>query len=423
MRLIYQIIIRLSIALSAVLALWAVFFYFAIIDEINDEVDDSLEDYSEQIIIRFLAGEELPSKASNSNNQYYLAEVAPEYAQSRPNISYVDSMVYIPIKRETEPARILTTIYRDDDGKYYELVVSTPTIEKKDLKESILFWIIFLYVGLLVVIILVNVWVYHHSNRPLHKLLDWMEEYQVGGQNVPLQNDTKVTEYKKLNEAAVRNMERAEEVFEAQKQFIGNASHEIQTPLAVCRNRLETLMEDESLTEGQLEEMGKIHNTLGFITKLNKTLMLLYKIDNGQFTDKQDITLNEVVRNYLRDYEEIYAFMQLHTEIKESDVLKIRMNEPLVSVLVNNLIKNSFVHNTKNGQVLIDISSSKLVVKNTGQDYPLNAKLIFERFYQVTQKNGTMGLGLSLVKSVCEMEKLTVSYRFEDGMHCFEIAV
>lgn len=119
MKLIYRIIIRLSIALSIILAVWASFFYITMIYEINDEVDDSLEDYSEQIIIRFLAGEELPSKSSNSNNQYYISEVSSEYAQSKPHISYVDSMVFIPLKMETEPARILTTIYRDEDGKYY----------------------------------------------------------------------------------------------------------------------------------------------------------------------------------------------------------------------------------------------------------------------------------------------------------------
>jgi signal transduction histidine kinase len=423
MKLISRIIIRLSIALSTVLALWAVLFYFAIIDEINDEVDDSLEDYSEQIIIRFLAGEELPSKTSNSNNQYYLAEVTSEYAQSRPSISYVDSMVYIPIKRETEPARILTTIYRDEDGKYYELVVSTPTIEKKDLKESILFWIIFLYVGLLLVIILVNVWVFHYSNRPLYKLLAWLDEYQVGGRNVPLKNKTTITEYKKLNEVAVRNMKRAEEVFETQKQFIGNASHEIQTPLAVCRNRLETLMEDETLTESQLEELGKTYNTLGYITKLNKTLMLLYKIDNRQFTEKQEVVLNDAARNYLQDYDEMYASRHIQVELKETGTLKIRMNETLANILVNNLVKNSYIHNVENGRVIVELSSSTLVVKNTGQDFALNTNLIFERFYQTAKKDGTMGLGLALVKSVCEMEKLTVFYCFEEGMHCFKITV
>ena len=97
----------------------------------------------------------------------------------------------------------------------------------------------------------------------------------------------------KLNEAAVRYAERSEQMFEQQKQFIGNASHEMQTPLAICRNRLEMLMEDENLSESQLEELMKTHQTLEHITKLNKSLLLLSKIENGQFTDTVQVEVNK----------------------------------------------------------------------------------------------------------------------------------
>lgn len=421
MNLISHIIIRLSIVLSVVLTLWATFFYLTVMDEINDEVDDSLEDYSEQILIRFLAGEELPSKSINTNNQYYVSEVTPEYAQNTPHISYRDSMVYIPYKKETEPARVLTTIYKDETGTYYELAVFTPTIEKEDLQEAILYWIIFLYIGLLIVIILVNVWVYRQSNRPLHKLLAWMDKYTVGGKNVPLRNDTDITEFKKLNEAAVRNMERAEEVFEGQKQFIGNASHEMQTPLAVCRNRLEVLMEDETLSENQLEELAKTHQMLEYITRLNKSLLLLSKIDNNQFSEKHNINLNALINKLIHDYEDVYSFMHIQTETEESGTFSVNMNEMLANILINNLIKNSYIHNRQNGRIIIEISPSALIVKNTGQEFALNPKLIFERFYQENKKDGSSGLGLALVKSICDMERLHIRYYFEDKLHCFEI--
>ena len=111
MKLIYYIILRITIALTLILTVWAVFFYVTMIDEVNDEVDDSLEDYSETIIIRALAGEELPSQNNGSNNQYYLKEITKEYAKSQEDTQYKDSMVYIVEKEETEPARILTTIF------------------------------------------------------------------------------------------------------------------------------------------------------------------------------------------------------------------------------------------------------------------------------------------------------------------------
>lgn len=112
MKLIYYIILRITLALTLILTVWAIFFYVTMIDEVNDEVDDALEDYSETIIIRALAGEELPSKTNGSNNQYYMMEVSKEYAESREDIQYKDSMVYIEEKGETEPARILTTIFK-----------------------------------------------------------------------------------------------------------------------------------------------------------------------------------------------------------------------------------------------------------------------------------------------------------------------
>lgn len=100
------------------------------IDEVNDEVDDSLEDYSKQSLSAHWQERELPSKNNGSNNQYYLKEITKEYAKSREDIQYKDSMVYIVEKEETEPARILTTIFKDDEDRYYELTVSTPSIEK-----------------------------------------------------------------------------------------------------------------------------------------------------------------------------------------------------------------------------------------------------------------------------------------------------
>ena len=302
MKLIYRIVIRISLLLILVLGVWAVFFYMAMMDEVNDEVDDSLEDYSEVIIIRTLAGEELPSQNTGSNNQYYLREVTEEYADSREDITYKDSMVYIVEKGETEPARILTTIFKDDENRFYELTVSTPSIEKEDLTAAIRNWMIFLYVALLLVIIVVNVWVFQQSMRPLYVLLHWLDGYRIGSKNKPLENDTQITEFRKLNEAAIRNAERSEQLFEQQKQFIGNASHEIQTPLAICRNRLEMMMEDESLSESQLEELMKTHQTLEHITKLNKSLLLLSKIDNGQFTETVELELNELLKQYLDDY-------------------------------------------------------------------------------------------------------------------------
>lgn len=422
MKLIYHTIFRLSLVLTAILTIWAIFFYITMIDEINDEVDDALEDYSETIIIRALAGEELPSGHIGSNNQYYLTEVSQEYAKSQSDIQYKDSMVYIIEKGETEPARILTTIFRDGQGKYHQLTVSTPSIEKEDLKKSIQLWIIFLYVALLLCIILVSIWVFYRNMRPLYILLHWMDEYQTGKNNTPLRNNTKITEFQKLNDAVVRYTERTEQIFEQQKQFIGNASHEIQTPLAICRNRLEMLMEDDSLSEKQLEELIKTHQTLEYITKLNKSLLLLTKIDNKQFSDTKNLELNTHLKQYIEDYKEVYQYKNIQVNIEETGHFYINMNESLSTVLLTNLLKNAFVHNIDEGIIQIIITTDSIIFKNTGIKHPLDREHIFERFYQGNKKEGSTGLGLAIVDSICQLQHLKLQYSFEEEKHCFKIS-
>lgn len=422
MKLIYYIILRITLALTLILTVWAIFFYVTIIDEVNDEVDDSLENYSEVIIIRTLTGEELPAKNSGSNNQYYLTEVTKEYAESHDDIQYKDSMVYIVEKEETEPARILTTIFENDEGRYYELTVSTPNIEKDDLKEAIQVWVIFLYITLLLCIIIISTWVFYRNMKPLYVLLHWMDNYQTGKKNTSLNNETQITEFRKLNDAAIRYAERTEQIFEQQKQFIGNASHEIQTPLAICRNRLEMLMEDESLSENQLEELVKTHQTLEHITKMNKSLLLLTKIDNGQFTDAKELNLNVLLKQYLNDYKEVYDYRRIEIDLVEQGIFKATMNESLAVALLTNLLKNAFVHNIDGGDIHIRLTSDHIVFQNTGADQPLDGEHIFERFYQGNRKEGSTGLGLAIADSICRLQHLNLRYYFEQGKHCFEVS-
>ena len=241
MKLFYRVFLHLSIGIVLVLTVWAVYFYMAMVSEINDEVDDSLEDYSELIIMRSLAGETLPSHDSGTNNQYRLNEVSKEYVGSHPTICYRDTMVYIEAKKETEPARILTTIFKDKEEQYYELEVSVPTIEKADLRNAILLMIVGLYMVMLLAFLIIHIWVFRRSMKPFYRLLQWLDANRLGNKYEPLQNPTDIQEFRQLNEAVIQYATHSESLLEQQKQFIGHASHELQTPLAICRNRIEML--------------------------------------------------------------------------------------------------------------------------------------------------------------------------------------
>lgn len=423
MKLLYRITSRISVALLILFAVWGTVFYYIMIDEINDETDDALEDYSEYIITRALGGEELPDKDNGTNNSYHIKEVTAEYASRTPGVQYLDEMVYIYNKKETEPARILKTIFKDREDRYFELSVSFPTVEKKDLKETILHWIIILYVILLLAIILVNAWVLQRSMRPLYVLLDWLNKLTLGKKIPPLKNETNVTEFHRLNEAMLHSAERNAAMYEQQSLFIGHASHELQTPVAICQNRLEMLADDPTLTEKQLAEILKTRQMLEHISRLNRTLLLLTKVENRQFPDSTDININILLKKLSADFGEAYEYKKIELLMEEKADLHVCMNESLASVLFSNLLKNAYIHNLHGGKVEVFVTSEGVDISNTATGGALNPDYIFQRFYREQGKDTSAGLGLSLAESICRLYNLDITYSFANGMHHFRVKI
>ncbi len=421
MKLFHNVMLHVSVASVFIMTAWAVFFYWAIIDEVNDEVDDSLEDYSESLIIRYLNGEDMPSLNNGSNNQFYMYDVSQEYAETYSQISYRDEMVYIDEKLEYEPARILMTIFKTDTG-YKELVVYTPTIDKLDLQRSILGWIVALYAGILLILLLLNVWIFRRNMKPLYVLLSWFNNYKIGSGYKPLSNKTKITEFKELYHAVTMSAQRNEKLYEQQKMFIGNASHEMQTPLAICLNRLEMLMEDENLTEKQMEEIAKTHQTLENITRMNKSLLLLCKIENGQYADVKEVSVNSLVSQYVDTFSDVYSYKNITVKVTEMSSLSMQINESLAIILVSNLLKNAYLHNCENGNIDVVISEKDFTVSNTGES-ALDSSKIFTRFYQGSKKEGSTGLGLALIHTICRANNISISYEFRDKMHVFKVSL
>ena len=161
------------------------------------------------------------------------------------------------------------------------------------------------------------------------------------------------------------------------RNCLSGISHEMQTPLAICRNRLEMLMEDETLTEKQLSELiktqlselMKTHRTLENLTRLNKSLLLLCKIENRQFTDVKSLCLNELLLQYLDDYKEVYAYRHVQVEVHVEECFRLEMSESLATVLLTNLLKNAFVHVTEGGVIALSFTASSFRISNTGDAY------------------------------------------------------
>ncbi len=421
MKLIFRIALRLSAALLPLLALWAGLFYYALMGQIRDETDDALWDYSELVILRMLGGERLPQLNEGSNNSYSITPVDSLYAATHPRLEYYDAEVYIPEKEETEPARVMTTLFQDEDGLYYELKVATPTFEKDDLLATIFGWVVFLYLVLLVTVIGITILVFQRSMRPLYDLLEWLDDYLPGGKNRPVPNRTRIEEFRRLNLAAQQAVDRSEALYQQQKQFIGNASHELQTPLAVLSGRMEWLLDHTELTEEQMGEVLQMQRTLKHLSRLNKTLLLLTKIDNRQFPESTTVDIAALVREQQELYGEIFSARDIHWSVSLPESFPVRMNESLASVLVTNLMKNACLHSEPGAEVQVRLENRTLTVSNPGAA-PLDQEQVFKRFYQGAKKEGSNGLGLALVKAVADYYGLSIAYRFLEGRHCFSVS-
>lgn len=431
MKLVKRIILRSSLVLIIVLSVWAIMFYAAMMNEVTDEIDDSLDLYTEMVITRLLAGKEIPNTDNGTNNSYYLKTISREYADTHSHRSFTDEMLYIESKRETEPARVMRTIFQRADGTYNELTVMTPTIEKQDLRESIAYWVMGLYGMVILTIIVVNGWIVSQNMKPLYHLLNWLDRYNINEQTPPLDNPTKVTEFRKLNDTIVRFSQRNRELFEQQKRFIGDASHELQTPLAICQSRLEMLCDTE-LTEEQMGEVLKTLQTLDHLSELNRSLLFLSKIDNKQFPETTDVDVLSLVEETQREYQRIAVKKGVEVKVEKQKLSQgfapgniglsaWHMNPSLAKALIENLLRNAIVHNIEGGVVEIYVSKEKLTIANTGEDGALNSEHIFDRFYKTRGKEGSTGLGLAIVSAICHLYNLKVSYEYHDNKHYFMV--
>ena len=410
----------LCLLLFFLIGIWGVFFYFAIIDEIMDETDDTLENYREIIVNKMLMNPDLLKGQKNIMDSYAIRPITDEEAEEYEEDFY-DSMAYIETEDDYEPVRVMKSCFLASDDNYYELEVRISTLERDDMVEAIFKYLLTLYVLLLLCIILGTYFVLKKSFKPLYKLLHWLDGI-VPGKPVPsLDNETKITEFKKLNESALAMSRRSEQAYREQKQFIENAAHELQTPLAISRGKLELLAENRNLSEEQLAEIDELYRTLGRAVKLNKSLLLLSRINNGQYPDKTEVNINELSRDLLSDLMDIYEYKNIKLSVHEEGECRADMNESLAQILISNLLKNALIHTPVGGEMKVTVGRASFSVANSGGK-ALDPEKIFRRFYREDMdKKESNGLGLAIVQSIVKLYDMRISYSYSDGKHTFTL--
>ena len=412
---------KLALLLFLLMAVWGVLFYYAIIDEVVDETDDTLENYGEILMESALHDPSILETEGSLMSFYKFTPISEEEGRHYRQVFY-DATVYIELEDEDEPIRVMCTAFRMPDGQYYELKLMISILERDDMVEAMLWYLGALFLLFLICTSIGIQLVLKGVFRPLHRLLDWLHCIQPGKEVPPLDNPTKIREFRQLSDAALDMGNRSYKAYEEQKQFIENASHELQTPLAIVRGKVELLAESEGMTEQQMEQLDEIYATLGRAVKLNKSLLLLSRIENGQYTEMEDVSVDEILDELLPDLMDIYEHKQVRLIRKrEEQPFIIRCNHSLAQILVSNLVKNSLLHNREEGELQVLTTPTSLVIKNTG-DVPLDGEKLFRRFYHgMDGKKDSTGLGLAIARSIALSSSLKLTYEWQDGMHTFRL--
>lgn len=412
---------KLALLLFLLMAVWGVLFYYAIIDEVVDETDDTLENYGEILMESALHDPSILETEGSLMSFYKFTPISEEEGRHYRQVFY-DATIYIELEDEDEPVRVMCTAFRMPDGQYYELKLMISILERDDMVEAMLWYLGALFLLFLICTSIGIQLVLKGVFRPLHRLLDWLHCIQPGKEVPPLDNPTKIREFRQLSDAALDMGNRSYKAYEEQKQFIENASHELQTPLAIVRGKVELLAESEGMTEQQMEQLDEIYATLGRAVKLNKSLLLLSRIENGQYTEMEDVSVDEILDELLPDLMDIYEHKQVRLIRKrEEQPFIIRCNHSLAQILVSNLVKNSLLHNREGGELQVLTTPTSLVIKNTG-DVPLDGEKLFRRFYHgMDGKKDSTGLGLAIARSIALSSSLKLTYEWQDGMHTFRL--
>ncbi len=423
MKLIFKISLSLSVSLVLTLALWGWLSYRTMERNIHEDTDLILRDYAEEIISRKLAGTKLPDRFNGVYHTYYIVEVAPEYAAEHPFAEYRDAETYLASQEDFSSSRMRTQVFMDRDGKYYKIGVSLPTFERETLVEHVLWWTVVLFFVLLITLIIIAVVILDYNMKPFRALMEWIDRYVPGHPHGPVPSDTDVVEFRKLVVSVQEAVDRFEHEYEERRIFIGNASHELQTPLAVCGNRIEMMLERPDLDDELASELVKLKRSVQHLVRLNRTLLLLSKIENDQFPDAVDVDFTSMLRDSVGLNDEMYSYKGIKSSFDEEGRFVWRINEQMASVLVGNLMKNAYVHTPQGGHVRVTVSSDGFSVSNPGGE-ALDRSRMFSRFYLPGgRKEGSTGLGLALAYSVCDRNGMVLSYEFAGGFHTFSAKI
>ncbi|HEY1037837.1 MAG TPA: HAMP domain-containing sensor histidine kinase, partial [Bacteroidia bacterium] len=289
-----------------------------------------------------------------------------------------DSVIYDHYEEEYLPYRILRN-HVSEEGSNYTITIAKPTLEHDDLMEGLLMAFSLLVGFLLVAFFILNWMLSRTLWKPFYQTLEKLHTYDLKKDSGISFNKTSTKEFNNLNQSLQEMIHKIETDFIQQKEFTENASHEMQTPLAVIKANVSLLMQSGNMKAEEMEQLQAIDNTTKKLASLNKSLILLTKIENNQFRDRIRIDLSVVLNKVIANYEEVIEAKNIRLKTQLAHSISTLMDPILADILLSNLLQNAIRHNSHSGSITIASENNSLIISNTGEPLKVNPADLFVR--------------------------------------------
>lgn len=306
------------------------------------------------------------------------------------------------------------------NSKNYIVTIETNVEESEETVAYIAVVTLFFFLILVIGFWILNKRLSQKLWKPFKDTLQKLKSFQLNKQTEIQFSETDIIEFQELNTALDKLLKHSITTYKNQKEFTENASHELQTPLAIIKNKLDLLLQKEKLTDRQYQIIEEINRALTRITRINKNLLLLAKIENRQFDDNETINISELSQQCLEELEEHANNINITIQTDIERDIMIEGNKTLIEMLLNNLLFNAIRHNLQNGTISISLNKNMLNISNSGNT-ELNKSTLFKRFAKTSNENAGSGLGLTIIKQICNHHKWTTNYYFANNSHHFSI--
>ncbi|MEO5910144.1 MAG: HAMP domain-containing sensor histidine kinase [Pelobium sp.] len=327
---------------------------------------------------------------------------------------------YSKINKEYEQYRILQkkVVLLN---KEYVIAFKSSLIENDDLIKAVLGLLITLLILLTAGSIYINYYISKKLWAPFRSILDYLKIYDLDKGDKEWNEKLRISEFNELTDSVKGLIHRAEKTYMAQKEFTENASHELQTPLAVIKSKLELFLQERDLSEQQSLLIEDMNQAISGLEKLNINLLLLAKMDNGQFQLNEIFNVSEIVEQSVTELSFLADPEEITVNFKHHEDYELAGNRQLYSQMIKNLLINAIRYSDKASVIDIVLNNQELIFSNPGLPIPFDEAKLFRRFSKPSSAKKGNGLGLSISKKIAELHHQKLSYSYLNDAHHFRI--